>query len=249
MPHVARTRGDSGYYHVVPKGIADQLVFEDDIDRRYYLKLLSEAKRETGVRIHAYCLMSNHVHLVVEDVDGHLSDAMKYLHERYAMMFATKIDRTGGIFRKPFWSEPIESDEYFLSAIRYVHANPAAAGICQASDYEWSSFKDYLGRTGLTDTSLALNLLGGREGFEAFSAASGATALPFPGSKLKQHLSDDEAARIACDILGRDGINLAKVDPGKRRDSVALLRRRGFSRRQISRVCGIAASSVQRYSA
>ena len=45
MPHIARTRGDSGYYHVVPKGIADQLVFEDDIDRRYYLKLLSEAKR------------------------------------------------------------------------------------------------------------------------------------------------------------------------------------------------------------
>ena len=145
MPKAARVKSASGYYHVVPKGIADQLIFENDLDRNMYLELLRKAKVETGVKLHAYCLMSNHVHLVVEDEHDKLSEFMKYVTERYAMYYAQQIGRTGGIFRKPFWSEPIESDEYLLCAVRYVHANPAAAGICPASQYEWSSAKDYLG--------------------------------------------------------------------------------------------------------
>ncbi len=246
MPHGARKKGDSGFYHVVPKGIADQIIFENDIDRRYYLKLLREAKEKTGLRVHAYCLMSNHVHLVVEDVADRLAEAMKYLHERYAMMFAEKIGRTGGIFRKHCWSEPIDTDEHFLSAVRYAHANPAAAGICPASAYDWSSAKDYLGRLGLADTSLALEMLGGREGFIKFSAATNSTALPFPGSKLKAHLTDEEAAHIAVEVLGRDNVNLAKADDALRNDAVTLLKRRGFSVRQTSRICGISTGCIQR---
>ena len=247
MPHGARKKGETGFYHVVPKGIADQIIFENDIDRRYYLKLLREASDRADLRVHAYCLMSNHVHLVVEDERDHLAQAMKYLHERYAMMFADKIGRTGGIFRKHCWSEPIDTDEYFLSAVRYTHANPAAAGICPASAYEWSSAKDYLGREGLTDTALALEMLGGRDGFIRFSAAANSTALPFPGSKLRAHLTDDEAARIAVEVLGRDNINLAKADSHLRQSSVTLLRQRGFTMRQVSRICGISTNVVRYY--
>ena len=247
MPHVARTRGDSGYYHVVPKGIADQIIFEDDVDRRYYLKLLRQAVRDTGIRVHAYCLMNNHVHLIVEDVDDQLSAALKYAHERYAMMFANKVERTGGVFRKPYWREPIESDEHLLCAVRYVHANPAAAGICRASNYEWSSVKDYLGRPGFTDTNMVLAMLGGREGFIQFSASANATALPFPGSKLRNHLTDDEAIRIAIDVLGRSEMNLAKASNKERSNAVRLLKNHGFTRRQISRICGIGESTVQYY--
>lgn len=247
MPHLARRRGESGYYHVVPKGIADQIIFEDDVDRRYYLKLLRQAMLDTGIRVLAYCLMSNHVHLVVEDADDRLSEALKYIHERYAMMFANKIERTGGIFRKPYWRETIESDEHLLCAVRYVHANPAAAGICRASTYEWSSVKDYLGRNGLTDTSMVLNMLGGRDGFIQFSASANATALPFPGSKLRNHLTDDEAAQIARDILGRDGVNLAKATKSKRKSAIATLRQRGFTRKQVSRICGVGDSAVKHY--
>ena len=243
MPHIARQKGESGYYHVVPKGIADQLIFENDDDRSMYLELLRKAKAETGVKLHAYCLMSNHVHLVVEDPGGKLSEFMKYVTERYAMYYAKQIGRTGGVFRKPFWSEPIESDEYLLCAVRYVHANPAAAGICAASHYEWSSAKDYLGRsTEITDTSMVLEMLGGREGFIEFSKPSNATASPFPGSRLSGHLSDDEALVIAKAILGDMGINLAACDKAARAAGITLLAEKGFSIAQISRITGVARS-------
>ncbi|MBQ9007341.1 MAG: transposase [Atopobiaceae bacterium] len=246
MPHTARKKGNSGFYHVVPKGIADQLIFENDIDRRYYLKLLREAIERTNLRVHAYCLMSNHVHLIVEDEADQLAAAMKYVHERYAMMFAEKIGRTGGIFRKPYWSEPIDTDEHFLCAVRYTHANPAAAGICRSSEYEWSSVKDYLGRPGMTETKLVLEMLGGRDAFIRFSAACNSTAFPFSGSKLKSHLTDDEALRIAVDVLGRDGVNLASANKDQVVTSVSMLKRRGFSTRQVSRICGISQSAAAR---
>ena len=240
MPHVAREKGESGYYHVVPKGIADQLIFEDDDDRRLYVELLRKAKAETDVKLHAYCLMSNHVHLVVEDEADKLSEFMKYLTERYAMYFAKQIGRSGGIFRKPFWSEPIESDNYLLCAVRYVHANPAAAGICPASRYEWSSAKDYLGRAGdITDTGMVLDMLGGRDGFIEFSKASNATASPFPGSALSNHLTDDEALAIAKAILGDMGVNLAACDRNTRVEGVSLLAERGFPTLQIARITGV----------
>ena len=243
MPKGARQRSESGYYHVVPKGIADQLIFEDDLDRSLYLELLRKAKAETGIKIHAYCLMSNHVHLVVEDEHGKLSEAMKYLTERYAMHFAGQIGRTGGIFRKPFWSEPIESDEHLLCAVRYAHANPAAAGICLASAYEWSSAKDYLGRESeITDTGMVLDMLGGKEGFVEFSKMANATAVPFPGSMLKDHLTDDEALAIAKGILGEDGINLAAYEKEARTAGVRLLSERGFSVARIARITGLSRS-------
>ena len=221
LPHNARNRSESGYYHVVPKGIADQLIFEDDLDRSMYLELLRKAKAETGVMLHAYCLMSNHVHLVVEDANGKLSEFMKYLTERYAMYFSKQIGRTGGVFRKPFWSEPIESGEHLLSAVRYVHANPAAAGICPASAY----------------------VLGGRDGFIEFSKPSHTTATPFPGSMLTHHLSDDEALAIAKAVLGDKGINLAACDKDSRRTGIALLAERGFPVAQIARITGVGAGT------
>lgn len=246
MPHRARQRSDSGYYHVVPKGIGDQVIFEDDGDRSLYVRLLAEAKRETGVRLHAYCLMSNHTHLVVEDPHDALSDAMKYVHERYAMWYAEKIGRTGGILRKPFWSEPIESDEYLLCAVRYAHANPANALICKASAYEWSSAKDYLGRTGIADTDMVLDMLGGRKGFIEFSQPENLTLLPFPTSKLANHESDDEMLQIARSVLGEDPRRLITHDKETRDRGIALLASRGFARNQIMRLTGAGRRTVER---
>lgn len=245
MPHVARRKSESGYYHVVPKGIADQIIFEDDADKGLYLRLLEETARRSSISVHAYCLMSNHVHLIVEDRNDSLSEAMKYLHERYATHYAKVIGRTGGVFRKPFWSEPIETDPHLLCAVRYVHANPAAAGICKASSYPWSSVGSYLGKEdGITSAEMILEMLGGREGFIEFSKASNSTATPFPGSKLKAHLGDDEALRLVREVLGTDDVNLAQLPPAARHERLARLRDRGFTVRQLSRICGVSAAEA-----
>lgn len=243
MPRTPRKRSASGYHHVVPKGIAGQTIFGDDHDRKLYLKWLAEATTESGIILHAYCLMSNHVHLAIEDPSEKLSEAMKYVHERYGMYYSEKIDRHDGIFRKPFWSEPIEDDGRLLCTVRYIHANPAAAGICRASAWPWSSVGDYLGKDdpanggpavpGLAETGVALDLLGGRKGFIEWSMPAKSTALPFTDSKLKKHLTDDEAIRVAADILGHDSRKGCTIDEAE------LLLARGFSIAQIERISGI----------
>lgn len=246
MPHAARKRSESGFYHVVPKGIHDQSIFEDDGDRRFYIRLLAHAAREHNILIHAYCLMSNHVHLLLEDRDDSISSFMKFIDERYGSYFAEKTGRKGGIFVRPLWSEPIESEAYFLCAIRYIHANPAAAAICRASKYEWSSAKDYLGRAGIAFTETALALLGGREGFVEWSRATNSTALPFPSSKLKKHLSDDEFQRIATCILGYDVTSLSRCVPDQQKRDLKVLVDRGLPISLLSRLTGLGRSEIYR---
>lgn len=246
MPHTARVISKSGYYHVIPNGIADQLIFACDEDRVHYIELLRRAKKEFGFALHAYCLMSNHTHLLVEASFEQLSHAMKFVHERYAMRYASEIGRTGGVFRKPYWSEPIESNEHLLCAVRYVHANPAAAGLCAASAYDWSSAKDYLGRGGITDTAMVLDMCGGKEGFIKWSRQENLTAIPFPGSRLKRHLTDEKAFAIAKMILTVDPTNLRKLDTDTRLPALKTLKERGLSVRQISRITGLGKNEITR---
>lgn len=248
MPHAGRQKSASGYYHVVPKGLSDQILFENDGDRADYLSDLAEAKHTFGFVLHAYCLMSNHVHLVVEDPEDNLSAAMKYVHERYAMSHSANVGRKGGVFAKPFWSEPIESDSYLLCAVRYVHANPAAAGICAASAYEWSSARQYLGKCdGIADTSTVLDMLGGVRGFIEFSRQSNATADPFPGSKLRRHLSDADYLRIALGIVGERIHTLKEYPATERAAAVQTLSERGFPSSVIMRITGLGRGEVARY--
>lgn len=247
VPHAARKRSESGFYHVVPKGESNKIIFEDDEDRRRYLDLLAETKDVSGIKVRGYVLMSNHTHLVVDDESGKLSEAMKYLHERYAMYFKEKVGRAGRVFRKPLWSEPIESDEYLLAAVRYVDANPAVAGICPASAYEWSSARDYLGRNGVTDTDLVLDMLGGREGFIEFSRRDPMPLSAYPGSKLSRHITDDEALRVAKRALGETGLDALEGMPAtKRNESVRDLLDAGLTINQVARITGLDRHIIQR---
>ena len=248
MPHMARKKSASGYYHVVPKGQGDQIIFDSDLDRQKYIRLLAEAKADTDIRIHAYCLMSNHVHLILEDRDNSMSEALKYVHERFGAYFADKTGRKGGIIHNPFWSEPIEAEPYLLCAIRYVHGNPAAAGICPASAYRWSSVRDYLGRNknGITDTEMVLELLGGITGFIQFSQPQNLTLLPFAGSKLKRHVSDEEAKRVAKLVVGENVEHLKICDASIRTEAVRTLGERGFSVQQIARISGLGRKEITR---
>lgn len=245
MPHAARKKSASGYYHVVPKGIHDQLIFESDEDRSLYVGLLAQAKELYGMRIHAYCLMSNHVHLVLEDEHDAISQFMKYVDERYGAYLAETTKRKGGVFVRPYWSEPIENENYLLYAVRYVHANPAVAGICPASAYEWSSAKDYFGREGIAETEMVLDMLGGRDGFIRWSQPDNYTVYAFPDSSLAMHNTDDELVTIAKTLLG-DNMQISSQDMETRDEAIRLLINRGFSTRQINRICGVGRGVIDR---
>ena len=240
----ARKIAESGFYHVVTKGEADGILFLDNSDRSAYLDLLKEALDQNDILLHAYCLMSNHVHLLLEDTHANLSAAMKQLNERYADRFKKKAGRTGHVFKNRFWSEAVENDAYFLCAMRYIHANPAVAGICKASAYKWSSAQDYLGREGITNTSRILDLVGGKKGFIAFSQKQPYPALSFPKSRMKKHLESEEVKRIVRNVAG-DPNELARLPHNERLNKIGDLHACGLSAGQIASATNLSYNIVQ----
>ena len=155
MPRQERTKSGTDIYHVMLRGINKQDIFEDDED---YLQMtsclqgLTERYDENGVTveplctIYSYCLMSNHLHLLIREQEEDISSVMKRLGVAYAYYFNKKYQRNGHLFQDRFRSEPVNTMEYFVTLLRYIHQNPVKAGIVEdAADYEWSSWKqDYL---------------------------------------------------------------------------------------------------------
>ena len=249
MPHVSREKSESGFYHVVTKGDGGQIIFEDERDRAHIEAHIKATLADCHVKLHAYCLMANHVHFLLQDEQGELSAFMKAINENHAMYIAKKIGRVGHVFQGRFWSEPVVTDEHFLAALRYIHANPEPAGICSAADYRWSSYSAYRDaddeKALFVTTDFALSMLGGRADFEAFQQPGGRFARPFAGSRLMGHLSADELARVALDLLGRETLyGMRSLKPAERSPHLRKMAEAGFTASEIARLTGLGQPSV-----
>ena len=147
-----RRLAESGFYHVVLKGNAGQLIFEGDSDRLRFISFLEKTKERYPLRVHAWCLMSNHVHLLVEDAERCLAQSMDLLAGNYAKYFNRRTGRTGAVFSRSFWSEPIEDESYLLSTMNYIHNNPVRQEIVQRpEEYLYSAARDYCGSKGMLE--------------------------------------------------------------------------------------------------
>ena len=247
MPRTARKRSESGFYHAIQKGDGNRIIFENARDRKRYVSELAQCVDDFSVKLHAYCLMSNHVHLLLQDEKAELSAFMKRLGESYASYHQKKTGRSGHLFNGRFWSESVDNEPYFLSALRYIHANPEPPGICRACDYPWSSYGAYADDKSFVTTELALSLLGGVGQFKEFQRSGGTYAKPFKSSCLSHHHSEDELANIALALLGRDTLNnLGKMPPKERRVHVERLDEAGFTVAEIVRITGVGRQSILR---
>ncbi len=136
-------------HHIIQRGHNRQVVFASDEDYRYYLKNLREGKEELGCKIYAYCLMTNHVHLIVdpgEEVEN-LALLMKRVSGRQTRYVNRLEGRRGTLWEGRYKSSPIERDEYLLACCRYVELNPVRAGIVEDLEkYKWSSYRHKVGR-------------------------------------------------------------------------------------------------------
>lgn len=144
MPRTPRKISYSGFYHVMVRGVNKEIIFRDDRDRRNFLHLLKYYKTKLNCVIHAYCLMDNHVHILIEDTNNKLGELMKNVTSVYAGEFNKKYKRIGHLFQDRFKSQCVETDFYLLRLIRYIHRNPEKAKICKIEEYKWSSYKEYL---------------------------------------------------------------------------------------------------------
>lgn len=157
MPRTSRNFSNSKVYHIILKGIDGQTIFYDDQDRKFFLKQISITKKEFNYIIYAYCLMVNHVHLVIKSEDAFLASLMKSLQVRYVSYFNKKYKRTGPLMQNRFKSKNVENIEYFLEVCRYVHRNLENAGIMYTQDYQWSSYKEYIGKEKIIDKCVLLH--------------------------------------------------------------------------------------------
>ncbi len=145
MGRVQRKLSTTGCYHIMLRGNERKRIFLDNEDRQKLIDTLASKAEDTNLSVYAYCLMDNHVHLVVRDDDNEISRIMKGIATRYAMFFNNKYQRAGHLFQDRFKSEVIEDERYLLAVIRYVHNNPVQAGMVERCEqYKWSSYQAYI---------------------------------------------------------------------------------------------------------
>ena len=133
-------------HHVTQRGNRGADVFESDVDREAYLAFLRKYSQRHGLAVWAYCLMSNHVHLIVVPIrEESLGHALRDAHTVYAMHFNTRTKMTGHVWQGRFHSSPLD-EAHLWAAVRYVERNPVRAGMVErAEDYKWSSARNHCG--------------------------------------------------------------------------------------------------------
>ena len=244
VARAARQLSESGYMHLIVRGIGKQVLFEDRADRVYYLSLLRRYSSETEISVCAYCLMENHVHLLVHDKKEQTPFMMKKLGVSYALHFNRKYERVGHLFQDRYQSEAIEDDGYFLAVYRYILNNPEKAGICRAADYEWSSYGQYDDPAAFVDTNLLRELIGDAGAYEAFMRKEDdAECMEF---EPRRH--DDEWASgiIRKRLKLNSGTELQSLDRDERNAALRTLKAAGITVRQLERLTGINRGVIQR---
>ena len=166
MARVARLVSDSGYYHVMARGNNKEMIFKNPSEKQYYLDELEQAIEEGSLTLLSYCIMDNHIHLLINsDIDS-MADAFRRINLKFALRYNKKYKQAGHVFQGRYKSEVVNTDQYLLSVIRYIHNNPVKAGIVfKAENYKWSSYRDYLNNgNSLVDSNekeMIMNMLGG----------------------------------------------------------------------------------------
>jgi putative transposase len=158
-------------YHVIVRGNQRQKTFRDDSDYEAYLERLGRYRKGLGVTVYAYCLMPNHVHLLVETGSQPLSSFMQGLQQSYTQYFNRKHRKVGHLFQGRYKAIVCDKDAYLLTLIRYIHQNPVRAKMVRRIDeYRYSGHRNYVeGRESeVLKPRMALDMLGGRGGYRRF---------------------------------------------------------------------------------
>ncbi|MBI3755201.1 MAG: transposase [Deltaproteobacteria bacterium] len=147
MSRPLRIEYPGAVYHITSRGNEKKAIFKDESDREKFLKILAQVNKRYNWLCHAYCLMDNHYHLLIETPDGNLSIGMRQLNGVYTQTFNRRHRRTGHLFQGRFKAILIQKDSHLLEVCRYVVLNPVRARMVeQPGDWKWSSYPATSGR-------------------------------------------------------------------------------------------------------
>ncbi|MDP4177113.1 MAG: transposase [Bacillota bacterium] len=147
MPRTARKKEESGIYHVMARSISEILLFKTEDDKKKYLMIIKEYQKIFNFVIYAYCIMDNHVHLIIYSNGADISKIMHCINFKYAMYFNKKYDRHGHLFQDRFKSKVVNDDRYLIALSAYIHNNPVDVNGYENNpeSYRYSSLGLYLG--------------------------------------------------------------------------------------------------------
>jgi REP element-mobilizing transposase RayT len=252
MPRQAREGSPTGYYHVMMRGNNREHIFTSDWQRTYFMELLKLANSQQ-VGVTAYCLMSNHVHIVVQGDRDDVSQAVKSMNIKYAMRFNKASDRMGHVFQDRFRSEIILKDNDLLKVIRYVHNNPVKARmVVSPGEYKWSSYGEYLAKPLViseTQREVVMRLCGNDpEAYKRFHQENDLAEF-IDTQEETEHNRMQVAQGIIRDFCAGKDVAEAKDISGDMGELVGrLLRESRLSHRQIAGLLGVSNSAVHRAS-
>lgn len=146
MARPLRVEYPGAFYHVINRGNAGEDIFKSVRDREKFYEYLGIASERFSIKIHTFCLMTNHYHLLIETPQANLGQAIQWINVSYAVYFNRKRFRKGHLFQGRYKAILVEADEYLKHLSRYVHLNPLRARIVkELSSYPWSSYRHYIG--------------------------------------------------------------------------------------------------------
>ena len=246
MPRNARKQSRTGVYHIIIRGINRQGIFHDDEDKSVFMDKLSKYKKEYSFMLYAYCLMNNHIHLLVKEAEESISGIMKRLGVSYVYWYNKKYDRVGHLFQDRFKSENIEDDTYLLAAVRYIHQNPVKVGL---SIGDWTSYPEYIKGGGITDTELVMGIFGDSEKEQRdmfITYMNEANTTKNMEYENQRRITDEEAKkRIMKTGHVQCCQELQAFDKTRRKKVLRELKEEGLSIRQLERLTGISRGIIQ----
>lgn len=257
MPREARRKSTSGVYHVMLRGANRQEIFHVKEDHMMFLDILKKYKQISKFTLYAWCLMDNHVHLLLKEGEEELATTMKRISVSYVTFYNWKYSTTGHLFQDRFKSENVETEKYFLTVVRYIHQNPVKAGAClQAEDWKWSSCAGYYDQVyyprGLLDQETVLKMFGedsslAKARFKEFNERSN-TDECLENIYRKRNLTDEQARDEIKRLLGEVEIAQVKSMPRWQRDRYLIKVKaiEGLTFRQAARILGVSKNLVQR---
>lgn len=248
MPRCARKTSETGIYHIMLRGINRKTIFEDDEDRERFINTLGYYKPISNYELYGYCLMDNHVHLLLKEQEP-ISMIIKRISSSFVYWYNQKYERYGHLFQDRFKSEAVEEESYFLTVLRYIHQNPVKSGLAQkSSEYKWSSRNEYFNEQKVVDTDFALKIF----------CEDRAAALDIFDKYMNESTEDkcleydvkcrlsDQKIRI---ILAQHGLssinNLEKLETNKQNELIRAVKLiDGITKGQLARITGISKRAI-----
>lgn len=237
-----RIQCESGFYHITARGNGKQIIFNDDEDYQRYLHFIKEYNLNMNIDIVAYCLMSNHIHLLIYDPSFNMNKLFQKVNSMYSRYFNYKYERAGNLFQGRFGSKGIKDDKQLCAVLRYVLKNPLESGICKPSQYKWSSYRFYGNENSLVNTKRIEPIVGAISNFESLINSK--------NFEIEYRHSDVDEEILKVALKEKYNLELATFTRSfskKRRNEIILfLYKKGATYKQIVRLTGISYGIVSR---